>query len=261
MFMGGIRDPILICQMDAVLERVQAYVAHVTSNFEGQYEVGFHVYGNDGIRGTLEPDNASYVPREIFIVGEVMANTQEIATIIASTARVACVHGSYPEQRGTGGSFVMGIGDGTEGACQISGPVEQSSGLRLFSWTMQQIGEAKPKPSVNGHESTGTLSATKQAPAQSFTKHQKFSFNSCLLTLADIAPVIRSTNSGPYDITFDVIFSSLPVYGIVKSSNLLSKSLIGKLYKLRGDEIIWCGFSNQAMAFKATIPRKRLVSG
>ncbi|RDW76936.1 hypothetical protein BP6252_04989 [Coleophoma cylindrospora] len=282
MFMGGIRDPILIRQMDAVLERVQAYVAHVNSNFEGQYEVGFHVYGKDGIMGALEPGDASYMPREIFIVGEVMANTQEIATIIASTARVACVHGSYPEQRGTGGNLAMGIGgklemelgpcaefciyhlmsieDGTEGARQISGPVEQSSGLNLFSWTIQQIGKAKPKPPVDDHESTGAISATKQAAGHSFTKHQKFSINSRLLTLADIAPVIRSKNSGPYDITLDVIFSSLPVYEIVKSSNLLSKSLIEKLYNLRGDEIIWCGFFDQAMAFKATIPRKRQVS-
>jgi len=287
MFMGGIRDPILIGQIDSVLEMVKAHVAQVNSACTGQFEIGFHVYGKDGIMGALEPGDSSYQPREIFLVAEVLAATQAIATTVASSARVACVHGSYPGQRGTGGNFAMGIGGkseielgpcaefciyhlmpvkaGTEGAYDLGGAVELSADRPLFSWAMKQIGKAAPKssvksfPSENSPQSTELIQPKKKTSTQDSLKHPKFSINPRLNTLADIAPTIRSKNSGPYDITLDVIFASLPVYKLVKSSNLLSTSLIAKLYHMKEEEIVWCGFFDQAMAFKATIPRKRTV--
>ena len=55
---------------------VKAHVAQVNSACTGQFEIGFHVYGKDGIMGALEPGDSSYQPREIFIVAEVLAATR-----------------------------------------------------------------------------------------------------------------------------------------------------------------------------------------
>jgi hypothetical protein len=77
------------------------------------------------------------------------------------------------------------------------------------------------------------------------------------LILGDIASILRSKNAGPYEVTFDVIFDSEEVYRAVKNSDVLNQSLIEDLYALRPEEVIWCGFFDQARAFKATIPRKR----
>ena len=40
--------------------------------------------------------------------------------------------------------------------------------------------------------------------------------------LIDIASVIRSKNSGPYELTFDVIFKDFETYGKVKAANAIN---------------------------------------
>ena len=276
-FMGGFRDPILIAQIDKVLEMVKAYVARINSKSVGQFELGFHAYGKNGIMGTLEPGDPSYLPREVFLIGEVLAATQTMATDIASLARVACVHGSYAGQRATSGNFAFGIGGknvielgscaefciyhllpieaGTEGACWL-GATDDPPGAahRVFSWSMKQIGRAEKRSNVSR---TTTLASSKETKSPK-PPHQ-FAIDARPETLADIAPVIRSKNAGPYEITIDVIFSSLPIYNLVKSSGLLSASLIAKLYHIPEEGIIWSGFFDQAMAFKATIPRRLMI--
>jgi len=279
-FMGAFRDPILIGQLDSILDRIKEYVSRGNCKSAGKFELGFHAYGKDGVMGILEPGNPSYLPREVFLVGEVLATTQTIATDIASSARVACVHGSYPGQRATSGNFAFGIGGktvielgpcaefciyhllpieaGTEGAYRLE--MTGSSSIiepRLFSWSMKQIGRAeKTVPVTNGHRPTPLAQPKKK---ESPTPLTQFAVDSRLNTLADIAPIIRSKNAGPYEITIDVIFSSLPIYNFVKGSGLLSTSLIAKLYHIKEEGIIWSGFFDQAMAFKATIPRRLMV--
>jgi hypothetical protein len=112
MMMGGIRDPILISQINKFLPRVKEHVAEQHKDTVGDWKLDFHMYGmNDmnGIMGALEPGEPSYKPREIFVVGESFGSTQDLANSIPSTARIGCAHGPYPEQRGTSGNFA-GVG-------------------------------------------------------------------------------------------------------------------------------------------------------
>src|SRR5260370_38206526 len=53
----------------------------------------FHVYGRDGVMGSLEP-NHTEVPKEVGIVFEVTAPTQQLATTIAELSRQPLLH--YP---------------------------------------------------------------------------------------------------------------------------------------------------------------------
>lgn len=291
-FMGGIRDPILIKQMPLFQTRIREYVSAQISILESTtnfWKLGFHTYGAHGIMGASEPGDPEYQPQEIFLVGEVLASSQALANSVASSARIACVHGAYPGQRGTGGNFAMGVGGkmeiemgpcaefciyhliplgiGEEGAKRVDESREgdflerrSDSKPPLFSWKMSAIGKGDgsvaPKPVAPSSSAT-----TPDSPTQS----RKYSIrgNPSTLnltspeTLTDIAPIIRSKNSGPYEITLDVVFSSLPIYNIIKAATLLSPETISGMYHLKEEEVIWCGFYDQAMAWKCTIPRRR----
>ncbi len=78
--------------------------------------------------------------------------------------------------------------------------------------------------------------------------------------LGDVASVIRSKNSGPYELTLDVMFPDEESYQKVKNTGLLSRKTIAELYKLSDDKIVASLLWDQARAYKATIVRP-LVSG
>ena len=286
MIMGGIRDPILIAQIDSFLVRVKDFVKQQHKSAPEGWDIDFHVYGANGIMGSQEPGCSSYEPREIFLVGEALASTQRLATSIASSARIACVHGPYLGQRGTGGNFAMGQGGkleiemgpcaefciyhlmplkaGEEGARRIlgnsHGNYDRSTriGSSLFSWRMIEFGSEESNDVSVPQEQVPEVTEATSPHHLKRPSIPPTSLNlSNPLTLKDIAPIIRSKNSGPYEITLDVMFSQESIYAFVKNSKLLDTAAISRLYHLREDEISFCGFYDQAMAFKATIPRKR----
>ena len=78
--------------------------------------------------------------------------------------------------------------------------------------------------------------------------------------LIDIASVIRSKNSGPYELTFDILFSECDDYERVKQGRFINEELICKLYNVTPDKIISIVAFDPAKAIKATIKRP-LCSG
>lgn len=105
-FVGGVHDPILIGQIDGFLEKVVKYVGQAEPALrDGQARVDFNLYGRDGVMGALEPDRSD--PREIGILGQVTAPTQELANSICTRVRVACLHMPYPGQMATAGNLAL----------------------------------------------------------------------------------------------------------------------------------------------------------
>lgn len=76
----------------------------------------------------------------------------------------------------------------------------------------------------------------------------------------DVTNVIRSKNSGPYELTMDIIFSDPEVYKKVCDSNQINEDLICDLYKIKKDDIINIINFLPANAIKITIKRP-LCSG
>jgi hypothetical protein len=68
------------------------------------YQLVFHVYGRDGVMGSLEPER-EVVPKEVGIVFEVTAATQQLATVIAQLSRQPLLHYPIAEWRGATTSF------------------------------------------------------------------------------------------------------------------------------------------------------------
>ena len=78
--------------------------------------------------------------------------------------------------------------------------------------------------------------------------------------LTDIASVIRSKNSGPYELTLDIIFNEFKDFERVRDSGFINEELICKLYNVTPAQIIGIIAFPPAKAIKATI-RRPLCSG
>ncbi|RAR45019.1 DUF4387 domain-containing protein [Paenibacillus sp. MDMC362] len=73
--------------------------------------------------------------------------------------------------------------------------------------------------------------------------------------LGDLAKVLRSKNSGPFEITLDVLFDSKEQYDRVKQSGIITKRTICELYQIREEQIHHLVFFDQALGFKITMSR------
>jgi len=78
--------------------------------------------------------------------------------------------------------------------------------------------------------------------------------------LTDLASVIRSKNSGPYELTLDIIFNDIDGYERVKQGGFINNDLICSLYNVRPEDIIGIVMFEPAKAIKVTIKRP-LCSG
>jgi hypothetical protein len=73
--------------------------------------------------------------------------------------------------------------------------------------------------------------------------------------MSELASVIRSKNSGPFELTLDVFFKSRRVFRRARERGTVSRQLIGRLYGVRDDQILEIIWFEPASAVKATIAR------
>ena len=286
-FMGSFRDLILIEQLDQMIGLVKNHVRKSHTHIKEQWDLGFHMYGRP-------PDGKVIAGTEIMIVGEATAESQNIATSVASGARIANVHSPYPGQKATSGNFAMGIGgpltiemgqcsefsvyhlldlfEGEEYA-KLRKEMDATGEKReraesIFEWEARYIGPGKATNSVISEEECGISHSPTRPVTQDGRNGVNKGKHDTVIgchdratevlkgRLGQVASIVRSKNSGPFEITFDVFFSDDSTYKI-KAAGILGKRKISELYNVSEDEVIWCGFFDQAFGFKATIPRKR----
>ncbi|MCA1950759.1 MAG: DUF4387 domain-containing protein [Treponema sp.] len=77
------------------------------------------------------------------------------------------------------------------------------------------------------------------------------------IRLIEEARVIRSKNSGPFELTLDIMFKERETYELFKSRNLINKALIATLYGVKEEEVLSVVYFEPAHAIKATL--KRLI--
>ncbi|KAI5461875.1 hypothetical protein BGZ63DRAFT_414507 [Mariannaea sp. PMI_226] len=276
-FMGGIKDPILIAQIDVVLGRVKAYVKQQNSDVPDGWKLDFHVYGRDHFTAAGNG--------EIFVIAEALASTQAHATSLCNTARVGMIHGPYPGQKATSGNLGFGIGGIMEietGECtefsvyhlmDLEDGEEHlefdDQGPGLLRGKVQIFGRGKrARSDVDFRSSIATLQRTLTKPkvldfhktaaaAVATAKKSMATAQISSRTLADVCQVMRSKNAGPYEITLDAIFYNQEAYNAVKRSGVLACSNVAKALGVTEADIVWMGWYEPALAFKVTIPRVR----
>ncbi|EED15790.1 conserved hypothetical protein [Talaromyces stipitatus ATCC 10500] len=262
-FIGGFRDPFLVPQIDDFIQRGKERLKEMIT-FPFKFEA--HIYGRGAVMKSLEPDT-DMTPKEVCLVGEAWAETQEQAAFVTSIARVWCMHGAYPNQIATSGNFAMPfspfdipLGPYSEFCMYHIMPV--SDPTSLFAITAHSVlgldtakARSRPTPSsITGKNSTNEAkSATSQKPTTTNALGQppwsKFTY------LGSLASVLRSKNAGPYETTFDVMFPDQKTYDRVKESNVLTSETISSLYNIPPEEVLVSMWWEPALAFKATIKR------
>jgi len=130
----------------------------------------------------------------------------------------------------------------------------------LFSQTVTVLGKGEPRSLSQPNQRKRASEEESKTPIKkkqiiNSVEKQPSSQTSIPATLGDIARVLRSKNAGPYEITFDIMFDNEGVFQLVKNANILDRTTVAKLLKVRDEDILWIGFFDQAHAFKATIPR------
>lgn len=272
-YIGGIREPGLIAQIDTVLERVEQYGRSMNPTFEGENcRIAFHIYGKNGVMGPLEP--VTVPAHELCIVGEVLAPTQELAHSVCNTLRVATLHCPYPYQIATAGNLagplsplesdigaasefsvyhLMDVDDpvapfpifhetiGTPGQGDSRWPTyvrqakEKSAAAQVLDAALKEMRAQRPDPVARWQEAVERGDKT--------------------IKLRDVATVLRSKNSGPYELTFDVMLPNEEIFEAVRSSRTLTKDILARAYNVKPETVLACLFFQQARAFKFTIPR------
>jgi hypothetical protein len=272
-WMGSFRDPILISQINGFLEGVKK---HIEKSAQGEeHEVNFRVYGKDGTMGDYEPDKT--VGKEIFLLGEVGARTQKIATNLAFAGRVASTHLPYAGQKATGGNFAMPLTPleiplGEVCNFNIYHLMEVDDAAAHFPYHLVQLGtgsstakrdqtfnSATPGPLVKDFN----ITKSKTTNTESITHLLAHGDGSPdgLIPLPALAEVLRSKLAGPYEISFDIIFHDLACFERAKNSGELTAEKIAALYGVKVEDMIACQYFKQAKAFKCTIPRVGKAGG
>jgi hypothetical protein len=75
------------------------------------------------------------------------------------------------------------------------------------------------------------------------------------IKLLDITNIIRSKNSGPYELTLDIMFSSYDWYRKICDAKVINPELVCRLYKIQTEDIINIIEFEPAKAIKITIKR------
>lgn len=260
-FVGGIRDPILISQIEDFLGRVRKYSQNLFPELDKteQCRLLYHIYGKNGVMGPLEPSQSS--SHELAILGEVIAPTAELSHTIANNVRASILHFAYPDQVATTGNFASPLSPHEQDAGAVFKfslyhlvDLDEGEEYSIFPIKYHNIGSAtahaSPVPfppafdeTYRGIENGELANLTKKAVPRREA------------SLSEVASIIRSKNSGPFELTFDVMFDDPAVYDRVKEANIFTNETIKSLYRVTDVDILTNMYFDPALAWKCTIKR------
>lgn len=105
---AAVKDPILISKIDEVKEKVKE---RVVNNFDAygirDFFLDFKVYGKNGTMAIFKDKADEYQPRELLIIIEAVAATQEQADTICGFARSTMLHYGYEGRISTAGNLAF----------------------------------------------------------------------------------------------------------------------------------------------------------
>ncbi len=140
---AGVRDPGTISCIDELIGEAKREVAEKYSEHADSYALIFHVYGRDGVMGELEVQQDSD-PRELGIVIEAVAPTQDLATGVCASAHTIMLHYGFPGRVSTAGNLAfpfspLNIPAGPVYEFNIYHLVEEDDPLRLFPMDIIEV--------------------------------------------------------------------------------------------------------------------------
>ena len=107
--LGGTRDPVLISVLDEFLDICKRRtIDHAAAQGIGEddFKLLFRVYGRNEVMRGWDPDQ-DFVPKEVGIVADCVAETQETANAIMNMCHAQLLHYNYPGRIHTTGNFAF----------------------------------------------------------------------------------------------------------------------------------------------------------
>jgi hypothetical protein len=125
---AGIRDPQVIANLDVVTARAQemAY-ANLSGVDTTTISVNMRAYGRDAVLGPLEPDRL-LPPREVGLLIEVIAPSQELASTVLALLRSSALHCPFEGRKTTAGNLAFPFSPSD----LVGGPVYEFSVYHLL---------------------------------------------------------------------------------------------------------------------------------
>ncbi len=104
---AGVRDPIMIAEIEKITEAVAEQVKAVFQSriSAADYQLFFRLYGKDGVEGENEPCKSK--AHELGVVIEVVAKSQEMADDVCAVARSTMLHYPYEGRKATAGNLAF----------------------------------------------------------------------------------------------------------------------------------------------------------
>ena len=103
---AGMRDPSGIAHLDEIEQGVRRAVAESASFVkENEYSLRFLRYGMDAVTGSNEA--VTTLPREVGLVIEAIAPSQDQADALVALARSKALHQGFPERKATAGNLAF----------------------------------------------------------------------------------------------------------------------------------------------------------
>lgn len=140
---AGARDPVMINQIDAIIEAVKQRTEDNFKDSQLDYKINFIIYGRDGVMGQWEVDRQP--GHEIGIVIDVLGSTPETANTICSFVRSSMLHYGYEGRISTAGNLAFPFSPSDFSCGQvfkfnIYHLLEIEDGEKLFPVTYEEIG-------------------------------------------------------------------------------------------------------------------------
>ncbi|KAH8672427.1 hypothetical protein BGZ61DRAFT_362426 [Ilyonectria robusta] len=258
-FIGGVRDPILISQINEFLQSVREYSQGLYPDLDqsDNCRLIYHVYGNNAVMGPLEATSSDV--HEIGVMGEVVAQTREKSYAIANNVRTSLLHMPYEGQLATTGNFASPLSPHEQDAGEVFKfslyhliDLEQGQETSLFPVTHLQVQGETQRSSEGSRLSEKEWRFFKETTPQLLTQKKAPEGEADMMALAK---VIRSKNSGPFELTLDIMFDNKESYERVKAANILGNEVIKRLYKVEDQDILVNMFFDPAFAWKCTLKR------
>lgn len=140
--MTGIRDPILIEELDGVLATAEKKTRDRFAG-EGNLQIIFRQYGRNAVMGELEPTPVA--GHEIGLFTEVIADTQALADAACMFVRGTLQHADFPRILATAGNLAYPISPftiscGPVYTFHIDHLLQVANGRELFPFEIERIG-------------------------------------------------------------------------------------------------------------------------
>jgi hypothetical protein len=104
LLLAGCADPSAIARIKTILPEVEQVVRSIVA---GDYRMYFRVYGIDGVVDWPAPPVSP--PREVFILGEVIADTPDLAKAATTVLKQYLLHHGFPGRVSTAGNVAFPI--------------------------------------------------------------------------------------------------------------------------------------------------------